>query len=210
VLNNEVVAVLEIAQEWGFAMPSRISEQKMVIVAFLLALGVIIPLFSPVKLAMGPASFTLALHTPIFIALFISPAAAFAVTLGTTLSFLIGGFPAVIVSRAASHFIFALLGSWFLQVRPDILSSFVKTQIFSLVIGLIHAWGEVMVVCFFYMNGDMAGAYYTTASALLLVGLGGLAHSMVDFAVALVALKLLTAPKAWRPVFITSKIPVTV
>jgi niacin transporter len=188
-------------------MQNRISVQKIVLVALLIAIGVIIPLFSPLKLVLNPASFTLASHVPIFIAVFISPAATLAVVIGTTLGFLIGGFPLVVVMRAASHVLFALLGSCYLQYNPQVLSSFLKTQFFSFVIGVIHAWGEVTVVCFFYMSGDAVGTYYTIGTVLLFVGLGSLVHSMVDFAIALAAFKLLTAQKTLQPLFVTSKIP---
>jgi len=62
--------------------------------ALLCAIGIVIPIFSPVKIILGPASFTLASHVAIFIAMFISPACAAVVALGTTFGFFIGGFSA--------------------------------------------------------------------------------------------------------------------
>jgi niacin transporter len=189
------------------AMENRIFVQKIVLVVFLIVIGVIIPMFSPMKLVLEPASFTLASHVPIFIAMFISPLATLAVAIGTALGFLIGGFPSVVVWRAASHLLFALLGSWYLQVRPQILSSFFKTQFFSFAIGIIHAWVEVTVVCFFYVNGDIVDTYYTTVtSVLLFVGLGSLLHGMVDFIISLVILKFLMARNALQPLFVTFQI----
>ncbi|GHS90275.1 hypothetical protein FACS1894139_08090 [Planctomycetales bacterium] len=176
----------------------------MLFIALLFVAGAVIP-FSPVKYALEPASFTLACHTPIFIAMFISPLAALTVAAGTTLGFACGGFPAVVVLRAASHGIFALLGAWYLQYRPEVLSSLFRAQLFSLVIGIIHVWVEVTVVCFFYMDGNASGAFTSVPSILLLVGLCGLAHSMVDFTLALAALKLLTASPKLAPVFVVGK-----
>ncbi|GHV53805.1 hypothetical protein FACS1894216_12500 [Synergistales bacterium] len=112
----------------------------------------------------------------------------------------------MIVARAASHVLFALLGAWYLRYRPNILSSFFKTQIFSFIIGIIHAWAEVTVVSFFYLNGGMAGTYYSAVTTiLLLVGLGSLVHSMVDFVIALAVLKPLMARESLRPLFVISK-----
>ncbi|NLJ30821.1 MAG: hypothetical protein GX424_04340, partial [Clostridiales bacterium] len=45
---------------------------KMIIAALLIAIAIIIPMFFP-KIIVGPASFTLASHVPVMIALFISP-----------------------------------------------------------------------------------------------------------------------------------------
>jgi niacin transporter len=178
-----------------------------VFVALLIVMGIIIALFSPVRLQMEPASFTLALHVPIFIALFISPAAAVATAIGTALGFLIGDFPPVIFWRAISHALFALLGSVYLHFKPEILSSVLKSQVFSLVIGIMHAWTEVIVVYFFYKNSGISGVYFTKDTVFLLVGLGGLAHSMVDFVIAFVILKLLAARESLRALFVTAKIP---
>ncbi|MDR2825734.1 MAG: hypothetical protein LBV76_02935 [Deltaproteobacteria bacterium] len=187
-------------------MVSRINVQKMGIAAILIAIGVIITLFSPVQLVLEPASFTLALHAPIFIAMFISPLVAISVAAGTTLGFLLGDFPIMIVLRAASHVLFALIGALYLQYRPQILSSSFQTLLFAFVIGIIHAWAEVTLVGLFDLSYAMPGTYYTASAVVLLIGLGGMAHSLVDFAIAIVALKFLTSQKALQPLFVTSRI----
>ncbi|MGL5641117.1 MAG: hypothetical protein ACRDDM_02550, partial [Paraclostridium sp.] len=87
-------------------MNRKSNTKSIVISALLCTLGIIIPMFSPIKLILEPASFTLASHVPIFIAMFISPSTAIFVTLGSTIGFLLGGFPIVIVFRALSHLIF--------------------------------------------------------------------------------------------------------
>ena len=53
--------------------------------AILIAFGILIPLIMPIKIVIGPASFTLGSHVPIFIALFISLPVGILVALGTTL-----------------------------------------------------------------------------------------------------------------------------
>ena len=155
--------------------------------ALLIAVGIIIPMFSPVKILLEPASFTLASHVAIFIAMFISPAIAAAVTVGTTVGFFLAGFPIVVVLRAASHLVFAVLGAFYLQKAPQVCQSAVKLRVFSFVMGLIHALCEVLVVSVFYFGGDMVAMYYQQGfyqSVLLLVGLGTVVHSMVDFEIA--------------------------
>ncbi len=81
----------------------------------LTAVGVIIPIFSPIKIILEPASFTLASHVAVFLSMFISPSVAVGVSIGTTLGFFLGGFPLVITLRAATHIIFAVSGSIILK-----------------------------------------------------------------------------------------------
>lgn len=160
----------------------------------LVATGIIIPLFSPVKIILEPASFTLASHVPIFLSMFISPSVAASVSLGTTLGFFLGGFPLIIVLRAATHIVFAVIGSMFLQKHSQLMSSTSKLQIFSFLIGTIHAACEVLVVSLFYFNGDVSSSYYAQGfitSVLLLVGIGSILHSMLDFGISLILLKTL-------------------
>jgi len=174
-------------------MNQRNNLYKMILAALLCAIGIIIPLFSPIRIILEPASFTLASHVAIFIAMFISPGVAVAVSIGTTIGFFLGGFPIVIVARAATHVIFALLGSFALQKNPRILETPGKTAIFSLLMGLIHGAAEVVAVSPFYFNAQMTEGYYSqgfVVSILLLVGVGSVIHSMVDFAISLVI---------WRP-----------
>ena len=62
------------------------SVRTLTISALLIGMGVIIPMVMP-KIMIPPASFTLASHVPLFIALFFSPGVAIAVALGTTFGF---------------------------------------------------------------------------------------------------------------------------
>lgn len=167
---------------------------KLTIAALLVAVGILIPMVSPVKLMLEPASFTLASHVAIFIAMFISPMIAVTVALGTALGFLLGGFPIVIALRALTHVIFAGVGSYVLFKKPAILQSTAKTQLFSFLIGLLHAVSEVAVVSVFYFGGEMTTAYYTQGflqSVFLLVGAGTIVHSMIDFTLAHIVWKSL-------------------
>lgn len=175
------------------------SIQKMVTSALLIAIGILIPLVSPAKIMMPPASFTLASHVPVFLAMLISPAMACSVAIGTTIGFFISS-PLVIALRAATHVIFALLGGLYIQKRPATLESPAKLHVFSLVIGVIHAAGELIVVSLFYFGGGMGAMFYEQGflrSVLLLVGLGSVIHSMVDFEIALVVYKVLSKQRGF-------------
>ena len=87
----------------------------------LCAIGIIIPIFSPVKIRLDPMSFTLASHVAIFLAMFISPAVGVAVSVGTTLGFLVGGFTMPVVLRALTHVVWVALGAYYLQKHPELI-----------------------------------------------------------------------------------------
>lgn len=162
----------------------------MTIAGLLCAIGIIIPMFAP-KIVLEPASFTLASHVSVFIAMFISPLVAISVSLLTSLGFLISGTPLVVVLRALTHVLFASLGAYLLKKNNNILLSLKSASIFSFIIAVIHAAAEVAIVTFYYWGGSM-GAYEEKGyliSVLGLVGLGTLIHSMVDFGIAVIVWK---------------------
>lgn len=155
----------------------------MCIAAMLSAIGIIIPMFSPFKIIIEPASFTLASHVPIFIAMFISPLTAVFVAVVTAFGFLMAGvFPPVVIFRALTHIIFALIGAYLLKKNNNILLS-LKTAIpFVLGISLIHAVFEVIVSSIFYFTGQSTASYVVVV--LGLVGAGTVVHSTFDFILA--------------------------
>ncbi|MGX8700399.1 hypothetical protein [Caproiciproducens sp.] len=175
---------------------------SMVIAALLCAIGIIIPMFAP-KIILEPASFTLASHVPIFIALFISPPVAAAVSVGTAFGFFFAGFPIVVVLRAFSHLFFALTGAFLLKRKEDMLASVGTATMFGLLLALIHAVSEVTVVTLFYFGNNMPKNYYANGyfmSVILLVGVGTIVHSMIDFGIALFV---------WKPLSRVISIPVS-
>lgn len=185
-------------------MKQKYSLYRMCAAALLIAIGIIIPMFMPIKIVLEPASFTLGSHVAVFMAMFISPLVAALVAAGTTIGFLLGGFPPAVVLRAATHLIFAFLGALYLEKRPAILDAKVKLRVFSLIIGLLHASCEVVAVSTLYFSGGMSAAYYQTGffrSVLLLVGLGSVVHSMVDFEIALFIYKILRRQKNLAGIF---------
>jgi niacin transporter len=159
----------------------------LLISAMLCAIGIVIPLVSPLKIILEPASFTLGSHVAIYIAMYISPICALSVAIGTTFGFLMGGFPIVVVMRAATHIIFATIGALILAKKPTLLDKPIPTITFAALISLLHATSEVLVVIPFYFSNRMSGAYYSKGfltSVILLVGVGTLIHSLIDFAIA--------------------------
>lgn len=83
-----------------------------------------------------------------------------------------------------SHVVFALIGALYLKGRrEDVLSSPLKSQLFSFSIAIVHALAEVLVVSVFFF-GLVSGADYQDGffyAVFLLVGVGTVIHSMVDF-----------------------------
>jgi niacin transporter len=163
---------------------------KITVAALLVAVGIVIPMFSPFKIIIEPAaSFTLGSHVAIFIAMFISPPTALLVALGTAAGFFFAGiFPPFVVLRAASHVVFATLGAFYLKTARKTVDSALRLRIFSFIIALIHSICEVGVVSAFYFAGIISEAFYQESylvSVMLLVGLGTVIHSMIDFEIAL-------------------------
>jgi len=171
----------------------------------LIAVGVIIPMFSPVRIILEPASFTLASHVVIFVAMFISIKMAAAVSIGTTVGFFLGGFPIVIVLRAATHVIFATIGAFYLHNVAKNRLSAVSLRVFSFVIGVIHGVCELIVVTFFYFGGNISPAHLEQGffmSVFLLVGVGSVIHSMVDFEIARIVVFPLKKQKTLAPMLV--------
>jgi len=164
--------------------------------AVLIAVGILIPMVAP-RVMIGPASYTLASHVAIFIAMFISPKVAIGVTLGTTIGFFFGGFPLVIVFRAASHLIWAYPGALYLSKIDKFKISWIKLRVFSLVVALIHGVGEFAAVIIFYSGtGFPEGMGFMWL--LGFIGLGTVVHSMVDLEIANVVRLVLQTQKPYR------------
>lgn len=164
-------------------MKPKSKNQFITLTALLTALAIVIPMMMPVKIVIPPASFTLASHVAIFLAVFLSPLMAVIVILGSTFGFLMAGFPFIIVLRAFSHLLFGTIGALYLQKHPDTLEKPVQTWIFNLVLAVLHAIGEV-AVCFLFYLGTSFPAGNIMYLLFGLVGLGTVIHSIVDFAIA--------------------------
>lgn len=156
---------------------------KLTVTALLIALGILIPMISPFKILLEPASFTLASHVPTMIAMLISPTVAATVALGTAAGFFLGGFPIVITLRALTHIVFAWLGGWFIAKNPELVTTKNGFFIYNLIVGILHAVLEVIVVFLFYFSGSL-DITWQVQSIFLLVGIGTVVHSMIDFYIA--------------------------
>ncbi len=166
--------------------------ESVVMAGLLCAMGIIIPMFMP-KIVLEPASFTLASHVPIYVAMFISPMVAFSVAVGTTIGFMMTGLPIIIVMRAFSHVIFVTLGALWLSKYP--LNSNLKVVAFAVITSAIHAISEFVVVSTFYFGGNVADKFYENGffrSVILLVFVGTFIHSIIDFIIAYIIIKPLS------------------
>ena len=178
------------------AAKNTVRIQRMCVAALLCAIAILIPMISPVKIQLGPMSFTLGSHVAIFIAMFISPAVALTVELGATLGFLLAGFPPVVV-RALSQVVFVAIGAFLLAKKPAVMKNGLSIFLFGLVMGVIHGVLEAVVVTAFWFSGmTMEGTFVSTV--LGLVGVGTVVHSMVDYYLALLI---------WQPVSRAAKLP---
>lgn len=166
----------------------------MALAALLIAVGVIIPAVMPIKVVIPPASFTLASHVAIMLAMFVSPFVAITVALGTTLGFLLGGFPIAVVLRALSHVAWAGLGAWYLKQHPTLFTDLKKSILFIAAIAVLHAVCEVLIILPLYFGHALPEANYTQGfmySIFLLVGIGTVVHSTVDFVLSLAVWRVL-------------------
>ncbi len=166
---------------------NQLNLRKMILAALLSAIGIAIPLVSPLKIIIEPASFTLASHVPLFIGMFISPAIAAVISLGTTVGFFLAGFSPVVVFRAATHLIFVLVGAIWLKKKPNTVNTFLGNFSFVFIISVLHAVFETLVSSYFYFGGTLTSANYESGffvAVFLLVGVGTIAHSIVDYFIA--------------------------
>ena len=165
-------------------MVNKSRTYKVAASGLLIAIGIAIPMFMPLRIVIEPASYTLASHVAIFIAMFISPGVAAAVVAGTTLGFAWAGFPPTVVARAASHIVFAVVGAIYLKRASEAAMKGWRLRVFSFVIAIIHGVSELAAVVAFTLlsGGAMNAAMF--ASFLVMVGAGTVVHSMVDLEIA--------------------------
>ena len=161
--------------------PSASKTRSITIAAVLTAVGIIIPMIMPIKLIIGPASYTLGSHIPINMAMFVSPIVASVVAIGTTIGFQAAGFPAVIVARAFTHLFYATIGAYMIDKNKALLAQTSSRFAFSFIINIIHAIGEIAVVYAFTTLGMSQQSENFLYVLFVLVGLGTLVHGMVDF-----------------------------
>lgn len=167
-------------------MKKSFSTKNMVVTALLIAFGIIIPTaFGFLRVILPPAfTATITAHVPIFVAMFISPMSAIFTAIGTTIGFQISGLDPVVVVRAASHIVFAVVGAYMIKKRCNIL-------LVGLVTALLHAAFEALTVYLFLVLGWTQGSGSYVAIAFYTTGIGTLIHHTIDYIIAVVLLKAL-------------------
>ena len=163
-------------------MKPKTKNQFITLTALFTALAIVIPMIMPVKIIIPPASYSLASHVPIFLAMFISPLMTLVVILGSTFGFLAAGYPIVIVLRALSHLFFGLLGALYLRKYPKTLDKPIQTWILNIILAFVHAIAEVLACLIFYASTSFPENMFYLL--FILVGVGTIIHSIVDFIIA--------------------------
>ncbi|PZO95463.1 hypothetical protein [Streptococcus halichoeri] len=169
---------------------SQHKSRTIALSAILTAFGILIPLIMPFKVIIGPASFTLASHVPLFLAIFVSPLVGIYVSLGVTLGFFLAGFPIVIVLRALSQIVFTIIAAWYWKYHQAKLKQKpLALFLFAFAINVIHGLGELLAVLLFSLTGQINLPYL--GSLVVLVGLGTLIHGLCDFYLAYYLMKMI-------------------
>ncbi|HEL2554462.1 TPA: hypothetical protein U1V77_000180 [Streptococcus suis] len=177
-------------------LSSKKSVKQLSISAILTAFAILIPLMMPIKIIIGSASYTLASHIPLFIAMFISPATAIFVALGSSLGFFLAGFPIVIVFRALTHLFFLTLGAVLVKRFPILMDS-KRFLLLGIGLNLPHGLGEYIVVMVLTSGEQISATYWITM--LGLVGVGSAIHGLLDFSLAYYFWKMLKERKIYQP-----------
>lgn len=170
-------------------MPKKGKTRDLALSAILTAFGILIPIVMPFKITLDPASYTLASHVPIFIAVFISPRVAVSVAMGSSFGFFLASFPPLIVARSLTHLIFALVGALILKKAPKILGRPFSIFSFAVLLNLLHAFCEVLVVYGLTSAGQLSASYWYTL--LVLIGIGTVIHGLIDFYLSLYIWKVI-------------------
>ena len=171
------------------------SIQQMTISALLMAIAIVIPMISPIKIIIEPASFTLGSHIAIMIAMMISPTVALWVEIGATLGFFIAGFPIVVVLRALSQVVFVYAGAYILKKRPELFKNMLSLVLFIGLTGVLHAVSEVLVSLPFYL-GTLSDSNTLLYNVFGLVGIGTFVHHCFDYGLTLMIWKVLVKSKS--------------
>ncbi len=167
----------------------KLNTKTIVITALLIAFGIIIPTaFGFLRVVLPPAfTATLTAHVPIFIAMFISPASALFTAIGTAIGFQFSGLDMVVVVRAASHIVFAMVGAYLIKKNTSIVLTGIITAV-------LHAFFEAAVVYAFLALGwtqAKDGASFVTV-AFYVTGIGTLIHNIIDYVIAVLIVKALS------------------
>lgn len=179
----------------------KVKTKDIVIAALLTALAIIIPMIMPLKVIMPPFTATLASHTPIIIAMFVSPLAALITSLGSALGFLMSLGP-VVSARAATHVVFAVVGAYMIKRHANIYITILVTLV-------LHAISDMAIVFILAEGFGMADILKGNTMYIVqtTIGVGTAIHHVVDFLVAYVI--MIPLSKAMPNLFEKSNFQVT-
>jgi niacin transporter len=153
--------------------------RKLTITALLTALSIVIPMVMPVKIVLPPFTATLASHTPLIIAMFISPLTALITSLGSALGFWVTLGP-VVAARASMHVIFTVAGAIMVRKNCD-------KFLIMMVTLVLHSLSDMATV--WVINEVFTSASILKDQAMgavqVLLGLGTAAHHILDYAIAI-------------------------
>lgn len=150
--------------------------RKITYTALFTALAIVIPIsFGFLRITAGPFTATLAAHVPLFLAMFLGPAAAVFVGVGSALGFLITT-PLFVAARALMHAIVGFIGA-------SLLKKGVSFKKVILITAPIHGILEAIAVIPFG---------FTVYKILIAVGIGSILHHLVDGIIAVVLVKALS------------------
>ena len=149
--------------------------KELTLTALLTALAIIIPMIMPVKVVMPPFTATLASHTPLILAMFISPLAAILTALGSAIGFFFT-FSPIVAARAATHVFFTLTGAYMIRKKYHLaLMVIVTLMLHSLADMAIVYIAAVCLGMNTILNNNAMGYVQTW------LGVGTAIHHLVDF-----------------------------
>ena len=171
----------------------KVKTKELTITALLTALAIIIPQIMPIKVVQPPFTATLASHTPLIIAMFISPLAAILTSLGSAIGFFFT-FGPIVAARAATHIFFTLAGAYMIRKKYHL----ALTVAVTLVLHAITDMGIVYIMAvFFGMDSILKSQAMSYVQAWL--GIGTAVHHLVDFLLAYIILLPLSKAKIVAP-----------
>lgn len=171
----------------------RVKTKELTLTALLTALAIIIPMVMPVKVVMPPFTATLASHTPLILAMFVSPLAAILTAIGSAIGFFFT-FSPIVAARAATHVFFTLAGAYMIRKK----SHPVWTVLVTLV---LHSLADMATVYVAASLMGMSGLLNNNTMGLVQawLGLGTAVHHLVDFFIAYLIMIPLAKAKIINP-----------
>ena len=159
-------------------MNMKNKTQELTMTALLTALAIIIPMVMPIKFAMPPFTATLASHTPLIIAMFLSPLAAILTAIGSAIGFFFT-FSPIVAARAATHIFFTVAGAYMVRKKSHPVLMVIITLI-------LHSLADMAIV---FVTAEWMGMKSLLNSNAMgyvqaWLGLGTAVHHLIDFSIA--------------------------